>query len=238
MKITHSLDHIADWFFATLEKLLQTRETVIVGLAWGTSYDAFYAKILQPWTINHERSTMISSIRWCMTDERINCEEKDRNDTHIWEVFLEPLCEMGFSQPEYFIRPGQNPPSEFQLSHHLSNFYLLPFPHLDIAFFWIGPDGHTASLFPHHEALNSWELWYIEIHNSPKPPPDRISLSPRSIQSLKHVCLFVVDENKKEALANFLDESVSIADCPARLLQPEIVFDATTNEMNKTHKTY
>jgi len=33
---------------------------------------------------------------------------------------------------------------------------------------------------------------------------------------------------KKEALANFLNESVNIEDCPAKILTPEIVLDLTS----------
>lgn len=95
---------------------------------------------------------------------------------------------------------------------------------IDIAFFGMGPDGHTASLFPHHPALNLEEEWFIQIDNAPKPPPERISLSSKSIQSLSHVCLFVVWESKKEALANFLNETMSTDDCPVKLLKPEIVY--------------
>ena len=56
----------------------------------------------------------------------------------------------------------------------------------------MGPDGHTASLFPGHEALESNEIGFIKIDNAPKPPPERISLSPKSLQHLTHACLFAV----------------------------------------------
>ncbi len=67
---------------------------------------------------------------------------------------------------------------------------------------------------------------YINITESPKPPENRISLSVTGLQ-IPFTCLFAVGKQKKEALANFLDSTVSVDDCPAKLLQPEIVFDLT-----------
>ncbi len=46
----------------------------------------------------------------------------------------------------------------------------------DIAFLGLGEDGHTASLFPDNGALNDIRS-VIPVHNSPKAPEDRVSLS-------------------------------------------------------------
>lgn len=165
---------------------------------------------------------LLKKIRWCVTDERVNCDISERNDEHIWDVFLWPLFEK-YSIPEkYFIRPTMES-NGADYNEQIES--------IDIAFFGMGPDGHTASLFPHHPALKSEEEWFIKIDNAPKMPPERISLSPKTIQSLPHSCLFVVGESKKEALANFLDETVSIDDCPAKLLKPEIVFQNTNGKI-------
>ena len=51
--------------------------------------------------------------------------------------------------------------------------------------------GHTCSLFPSHPLLDKTEEWVYPILDSPKPPPERITLSfPVLNQSLNNI--FVV----------------------------------------------
>ena len=41
----------------------------------------------------------------------------------------------------------------------------------------LGPDGHVASLFPNRSQVAAKDAWVLPVENSPKPPPERITLS-------------------------------------------------------------
>ena len=96
MKITHSYGDITTWFLETLETLLASQEIVFVGLAGGSSFDGWYHSILDKGSKIKDKWKKIDTnrIRWCVTDERVNCALSERNDAHIWDVFLSKLCEM------------------------------------------------------------------------------------------------------------------------------------------------
>ena len=78
----------------------------------------------------------------------------------------------------------------------------------DILLLGIGPDGHVASLFPGHDAEG--ELVVAE-HDSPKPPPQRLSLSYNAINSAREVWFTVAGADKQDAV------SVAFGDQPESL---------------------
>ena len=69
----------------------------------------------------------------------------------------------------------------------------------DIAYLGMGEDGHTASLFPGHPALEDHRS-VIPVHNSPKPPADRVSLSLDTLQKSKTKVVLVTGETKSAVI--------------------------------------
>jgi 6-phosphogluconolactonase len=78
---------------------------------------------------------------------------------------------------------------------------------LDLIFLGMGEDGHVASLFPNHtEGTNPKDI-FCTVKNSPKPPPNRISLSYAAIAAAKNVWVLVSGAGKENAL----HESLSVS---------------------------
>ncbi|MCU1578942.1 MAG: pgl [Rhodoglobus sp.] len=73
-------------------------------------------------------------------------------------------------------------------------------PHFDITFLGMGPDGHIASLFPERNGIRETEKTVIAVRNSPKPPPERLSLTLPVINSSARVWLVVAGADKAAAL--------------------------------------
>jgi len=77
-------------------------------------------------------------------------------------------------------------------------------PLFDVMLLGIGPDGHTASLFPDTEALNEKSAWTVPILNAKKPPPERVSLTYPAIEASAAILFLVAGADKREALAGVL----------------------------------
>lgn len=75
-----------------------------------------------------------------------------------------------------------------------------PLPRFDVLLLGMGPDGHTASLFPGTGLINEEGLT-VPVRNSPKPPPERVSLTRSTINSARRVWMVVGGEEKAPQVA-------------------------------------
>ncbi len=73
-------------------------------------------------------------------------------------------------------------------------------PVMDIVLLGMGEDGHTASLFPDNPALQDHRL-AVPVYDSPKPPPERVSMGYAALNAARHRILMVTGKGKAEALA-------------------------------------
>ncbi len=73
----------------------------------------------------------------------------------------------------------------------------------DVLMLGVGEDGHVASLFPGHPVLDATGTTSA-VHNSPKPPPTRITLTMSTIQSADEVWLIAAGPDKTDSVGRAL----------------------------------
>jgi 6-phosphogluconolactonase len=97
---------------------------------------------------------------------------------------------------------------------------------LDVAVNGMGPDGHTASLFPGFQEVQA-DGTCVAVHGAPKPPPDRVTLTLPKLNAAHRILLVVAGAAKAPLLARVL--AGPDPEVPASLLDRErleIIADA------------
>jgi 6-phosphogluconolactonase len=80
-------------------------------------------------------------------------------------------------------------------------------PALDVIVLGIGPDGHVASLFPGAPTLDAdAQAVCLPVHDSPKPPPERITLSLEVLRAARACLLLATSAGKADAVSAMLGE--------------------------------
>ena len=74
-------------------------------------------------------------------------------------------------------------------------------PAFDVVLLGLGPDGHCCSLFPNHPGTRVLDKAVIGVRDSPKPPPERLSLTFPALDAAREIWLIASGDGKADAVA-------------------------------------
>jgi 6-phosphogluconolactonase len=197
-----------------LQLALESRDIFTIALSGGSTpkplYEALATQPL-PWAKIH--------IFW--GDERyVSATHQDSNQLMARQAWLDQI-----DIPPGNIHPmntASGDPAHDAEQHEaeLRKFFSIEkgkFPVFDLILLGMGDDGHTASLFPHTEALKSDRL--IAVGNKDSQP--RLTFTAPLINHARCVLFIVAGASKRPALKQIFADRGDELNYPSRLIQPE-----------------
>lgn len=158
-------------------------------------------------------------VHFFIIDERlVPIEHPDSNYKLLQDNFIEPLARTGR------ISPGNAHPFIMDISvadrgakryeEVLAEYGF----RYDLILLSSGEDGHVGALYPNHHSIMDNHHGFIVMHDSPKPPPDRMTSSLSLMQTADTALILFVGEAKREAYIKFNDAQCPVAACPAKFV--------------------
>lgn len=181
---------------------LAARGTFALALAGGSTPRAAYA---------HLAATETDWTRWQVFfgDERVvPPEHADSNERMAREAWLAHVPIPAASVHRVRTELGAAAAAADYESELRRTLHAAPgaVPVLDLVLLGLGPDGHTASLFPGSPATRERERLVAAVHDAPKKPAQRVTLTFPVLEAARALLVLVSGRDKAAALAGALDE--------------------------------
>lgn len=126
-------------------------------------------------------------------DERcLPVEDQERNSLAADKAWL---SQVPLPREQVFAIPAERGPAAAAECYEAIVETALPF---DLVLLGIGEDGHTASLFPGRTLPD--DRLVVPVYDSPKPPPERVSLTIPALSQSDRVLILVTGEGKADAV--------------------------------------
>jgi 6-phosphogluconolactonase len=146
-----------------------------------------------------------STVSFWWTDERwVPADSEERNERQAREALLDHI-RIDEEKVHAFLASDQAKDMEAaaeayaaELAAHSPHNALGP--RFDITFLGVGGDGHVAALFPNTAGILEKSRRVVAVHNAPKPPPERLSLTLPVLNSSQRIFVVLGGPDKAAVL--------------------------------------
>ena len=196
--------YAADTVASSIDAARDERRELHIALAGGSTPQRAYELLSEvPGSWAH--------VHLWLGDER--CVPEDDPDANVRMVRESLLAGARDGAPVLHAVPAPEVPEDAAWLYGLEVLSHMPDAVFDLVLLGMGPDGHTCSLFPGHPVLEVREAPVAPVHDSPKPPPERVTLTLPVLRDARFTLLLATGAEKRAALAAALagDESIPLA---------------------------
>ncbi|MCP2637060.1 6-phosphogluconolactonase [Microbacterium sp. HD4P20] len=160
-----------------------------------------------------------SFVHFWWSDERfLPAADEERNEKQARTALLDAI-DVPTANIHAIAADGQSADADSAASEYAAELARYPgpdgpWPAFDVCFLGVGPDAHIASLFPDRPEIQIKDRSVVPVHDSPKPPAERVTMTRPVINGSKRVWMVVSGADKASALGLAL-AGASYASVPA-----------------------
>ena len=196
----------AEAFFVKMDEVLANKSEANVAITGGTVGIATLAEI----ALNERAASFdFNRINFWWGDERfVASDSADRNSVQAHNALFSKI-RIDSSKLHQF-PSADNGLTLDEAAAQFAAYVEDVRPHFDLVFLGMGPDGHINSLFP-GKPTPAPGVQIIAEHDSPKPPPQRLSFTYEVMNAADEIWFTVAGADKADAV------NVAFGDDPASL---------------------
>ena len=197
----------AGWIASAINRTVEREGRCSIALAGGSTPRPVY------WALTQD--PFRGAVRWerlwvYFGDER--AVPPDHPDSNFGAASEALLKHVAIPETQVFRMEAERPDREAAADQYAR---LLP-ERLDVLILGMGPDGHTASLFPGAPAVEERQRRVVPV-TGPKPPAARLTITPPVIAAARQTAVLVTGADKAAAVARVLQGPLSLRELPAQI---------------------
>ena len=201
---------VAERLVALLTKKAAAQDRIDICLAGGTAANAVYERMAEL-IVDVDIDYMKLHLWW--GDERfVAATDPDRNSLQALERLARTLPIHSANIHMMAAKDGRKDSRESADVYETE----LGDTRFDLVLLGMGPDGHTASIFPEHPSFKPTTRLVIGVEDAPKPPPERITLTFNALNNTDALWFIVTGDAKADAVARVLDGDQTLPAAHAR----------------------